>query len=235
MRSSFLLCATLIAVGVLGPGIARADGLLYQLPEDRSWVRFDVRYTLKREGMEQANQAKLTMASVGKAFEGADECRWIELRVQLNENGTERTLIRKLLIPEKYLKKGESPMEHVVRGWSKQGDQDVQRAEPDDGPWPAFLAGPLQDEKKLDKQLVESKLGALECAGVSGSVQFKAGDRDTKVVFETRLHEKAPFGVVSTRMQFEMKHDGQVQESVDATLKLADFGKDAESALPGYQ
>ena len=36
--------AAFIGACVPCPGIARADGLLYQLPEDRSWVRFDVRY-----------------------------------------------------------------------------------------------------------------------------------------------------------------------------------------------
>src|SRR5262249_42420817 len=37
MRFSLVLAA-LIGACVPCPGIARADGLLYQLPEDRSWV-----------------------------------------------------------------------------------------------------------------------------------------------------------------------------------------------------
>jgi hypothetical protein len=36
-------------------------------------------------------------------------------------------------------------------------------------------------------------------------------------------------------MQFEMKRDGKVQQTVDATLKLTDFGKDARSALPDHK
>ena len=40
MRSSLVLAA-FIGARVPCPGIARADGLLDQLPEDRSWVRFD--------------------------------------------------------------------------------------------------------------------------------------------------------------------------------------------------
>ena len=40
MRSSLVLAA-FIGARVPWPGIARADGLLYQLPEDRSWVRLD--------------------------------------------------------------------------------------------------------------------------------------------------------------------------------------------------
>ena len=43
MRFSLVLAA-FIGACVPCPGIARADGLLYQLPEDRSWVRFDAQY-----------------------------------------------------------------------------------------------------------------------------------------------------------------------------------------------
>jgi hypothetical protein len=55
------------------------------------------------------------------------------------------------------------------------------------------------------------------------------------VTFETRLHEKAPFEVVSSRMQFDVTRDGKVQQTIDATLKLTDFGRDAETALPGHR
>jgi hypothetical protein len=36
-------------------------------------------------------------------------------------------------------------------------------------------------------------------------------------------------------MQFEMKHDGKVQQTVDATTKLTNFGKDARTALPDHK
>src|SRR5262249_45897375 len=160
---------------------------------------------------------------------------WIEFKLHLKDSGMEHTLIRKLLIPEKYLKRGENATEHVVRGWAKYDHEAVARAVPVHGRWPAYLAGPLQDERKLGKQLVESKLGALMCEGVTGWMQYKEGDVHMKVTFETRLHEKAPFGVVSCRMQFEMKRDGKVLQTVDATLKLTDFGKDAETALPDHK
>ena len=207
--------------------------LLYQLPEDGSWVRFDIQYTFKSEGLEQSGQQTMTMASVGKAFEGSDECRWIGFKIQAIENGTERTWIRKLLIPVRYLKQGENPTLHVVRGWTQQEDGKVERAVPVHGRWPAFLAGPLQDKKKLAKQLVDSKLGPLMSEGVTGWIQFTEGNLNTKVTFETRLHEKAPFGVVSTRMVFEVTGDGP-PHTIDTTAKLTDFGRDAQSTLPGY-
>ena len=229
-----LLWATIVCVRLLYPGIVCADGLLYQLPEDRSWVRFDVQYIFKSEGVEQSGQQTLTMFSVGKTVEGSEQGRWIEFKIQANENGTERLWIRKLLIPERYLKKGENPTLHVIRGWTQQEDGKVERAVPVHGRWPAFLAGPLQDETKLAKQLVESRLGPLMCEGVAGWIEFAEGNLNTKVTFETRLNEKAPFGVVFTRMLFEVRGDGS-NYTIDSTAKLADFGKGAESALPGYK
>src|SRR5262245_2835245 len=237
MRWSRLLWGTVTCVCVLSAAIARADGLLYQLPEDGAWVRLDAQYTFKADGMEKPGQGTgtITMASVGKAVEGSEPCRWIEFKVQLKDIGPEQILIRKLLNPEKFLKKGENATAHVVRGWAKFNDEAVERAVPVHGRWPAYLAGPLQDEKKLDEQLVESKLGALKCEGVTGWIKYKEGDLHTKVMFETRLHEKAPFGVVSTRMQFGVKRDGKVQQTIDATAKLSDFGKDAKTALPDHK
>jgi hypothetical protein len=238
MRFSLLLLAAIIGGCVRCPGVARAEGLLYQLPEDRSWVRFAVQYTFKFDGTGQAVEGTgtgtMTMASVGKALEGPEACCWIEFKVHLKDSGTEHTLIRKLLIPEKYLKRGENPTAHVVRGWAKYDNEAVERAVPVHGRWPAYLVGPLQDERKLDKRLVDSKLGALMCDAVTGWIQYNEGDLHTKVTFETRLHEKAPFGVVSTRMVFEVKRDGKVHHTIDATAKLTDFGRDAETALPDH-
>jgi hypothetical protein len=232
----FSLLSALVLACLLAPVAANAEGLLYQLPEDGSWVRFDAPYTFKFDGMDKPDQGTgtMTMASVGKVLEGGQPCRWIEFNVHLKDSGTEHTLIRKLLIPEKYLKKGENPTQHVVRGWAKYDNEDVERAVPLHGRWPAYLAGPFQDEKQLDKQLVEGKLGSLECAGSTGWIQFSEGPLTSKVTFETRLHDKAPFGVLSTRMKFEMSVDGKPQGSIDAAATLTDLGTDAKSALPDH-
>jgi hypothetical protein len=222
---------------MLDPEMAHADGLLYQLPEDCSWVRFDIQYTYRFDGLEKAGRGMGTikMSSVGKARERSEACRWIEFTVKLKDGGTERTLIRKLLIPEKYLRKGENPTEHVVRGWAKFDDEDVERAVPVHGRWPAYLAAPLQEKKKLDEQLVESKLGALRCEGVNGWSEYKEGDLHTKVTYETRFHDKVTFGVASSRMQFEVKRNGKVQATIDGTAKLVDFGGDSKTALQDHK
>jgi len=73
------------------------------------------------------------------------------------------------------------------------------------------------------------------CEGVNGWTEFQEGDLHSKVTFDTRLHEKAPFGVVSCRMQFELKREGKLLQTVDATLKLTDHGKDAKTVLPDHK
>jgi hypothetical protein len=57
----------------------------------------------------------MTMASVGKAFEGSEECRWMEFKIQATENGAKRIWIRKPLIPVRFLKRGENPALHAGR------------------------------------------------------------------------------------------------------------------------
>jgi hypothetical protein len=228
------MAATIGAIATC-PRTASADGLLYQLPEDGSWVRFDSEYTFKVGEAAGRGTGTMTMASVGKTVEGKDACRWIEFDVRLKDSGNEHTLIRKLLIPEKHLKRGENGTEHVVRGWAKFDDEKVDRAVPLHGRWPAYLAGPLKDERKLANERVESKLGALECEGVTGFIEYHADDMDTKVTYEMRLHERAPFGVVSGRMLFEVTRDGKIAQTIDARLKLTDFGKDAKTALPEHR
>ena len=236
MRKVCILAA--VSVVCLFSSTAQADGLIYQLPEDGAWVRFDLVITSERDGMERTMTGSLTMSSVGRTQENGEDCRWIEFKLQMKRNEAQRTTIAKVLIPEKFLKKGENPLEHAVRVWEKQGDNEPRELEDPQSPrtpLPAFFSGPLKEVKKLDKEVVESKLGKLECEGLTGHNRFGDDQMEINVTYHTRLHAKAPFGVVTCRMDFEEKRDGNVQETGYLTLKLADFGEDAQSDLPGYQ
>ena len=48
---------------------------------------------------------------------------------------------------------------------------------------------------------------------------------------ETRLHGKAPFGVVTSNINLKISGQGP-QQDITMTLKLADVGKNAKSELP---
>ena len=242
MRALRILTAvTLLSVVA---GAARADGLLYQLPKDGDWVGFDYQGNIERYGMFKGT---LYMSSVGRTTEGEDNCRWIE--ISFRGTWTHHKILipekyvslHKILIPEKYLKKGENPGEHIVRGWQKFGDRDAMEMQ--EGTFSTamlsqLLPGPLEIAEKLDKKVVESKLGKLECEGLTGSTVFswrrRQREAETQSTYHMRLHKKAPFGVVSARIHSETTIDGQPSRTETITLKLSDFGEDQESELPDH-
>ncbi len=223
MRVLYTIAAA--AAWTLAATTACADGLLYQLPKDGAWAKYDL--TATGEGMGQTTQAKgsLRMASVGEVTEQGQPCRWIEVVVQGQSETPGGTTVRteevwKVLIPQKRLARGEAPLDHAIRAWeadirdrakktSSAPDKAREARQLKDvkdfshGPLPALLAGPLKDVKQLGKAEVESKLGKLSCEGVRGVLEFKDGIRRMRITLENRLHPKAPFGVVSSRCTIE--------------------------------
>lgn len=231
-----LFCAA-IAVGALLSGTAKADGLLYQLPDDGDWVRFDMEGKAGPTGNEMFT-GSLTMSSVGKATENGEPCRWIEFKFAFQRAGDtqERTIVAKVLVPEKHLGKGKAAYDNYIRGWMKQGENEVQALDKSNsnlaGPLPVFLCGPLLDQKELPKLEVDGKLGKLDCAGVTGRQEFTQGEMSMEAGYETRLHEKAPFGVATSQMTLNMKRNGETREAVTINLNLADLGKATLTELP---
>lgn len=223
---------------------AKADGLLYQLPEDGRWVRFHVNMTMEHGDAEPGKMTgSLTMRSVGQETVEGDKCRWIEFELipdkaegdpQAPPHGPPH-IIMKVLLPEANLQKGKEPLERLVKGWIKEGDDEPRELKDPNsehtGPLPAFLSGPLKDVKELDKKTIDTKLGKLECDGITANNVYKQGEATTTVQFETRLHDKAPFGVVTSKMQYDSKH-GDNEEKGTLALNLDDIGQDAKSSLP---
>ena len=90
-----------------------------------------------------------------------------------------------------------------------------------------FLHKPFDNPQKLEKTLVESKLGKTECEGVKAMETV----RGMKITYEIRLHDKAPFGVVTHHSIVEIKQN-EGTAVLSTKLTLSDFGTDAQSALP---
>jgi hypothetical protein len=55
---------------------------------------------------------------------------------------------------------------------------------------------------------------------------------DGRVRVQNYLHDKAPFGVVTSRWHFEFPDLGEGKSSIDADLSLIEVGKGAKSELP---
>ena len=89
MRSIFALAV--VALGALATEAALADGLVYQLPEDGSWVRYEL------EGCRPASsgnakqeigmRGNVTISSVGVVEVDNEPCRWIEVVVDAKQDG----------------------------------------------------------------------------------------------------------------------------------------------------
>lgn len=217
---ALIRCPLAVALALI-TAPAQAEGLLRRLPEDGTWVRY--RTQTQREGESDAQEGSLTIRSVGRLSEGNDTFRWIEY--QLVTGG--RTVLMKFLIPEEHFKGGARPLQHARRCWNKYGEQVSELNLPIGGEPLVFLSrylpGPLDNPQKLDKVVVESGLGELECDGLRGEMTALEKFRFS---YTLRLHKEAPFGVVTCR---------SVQGRYTTTLKLVEIGKDAESALPSYQ
>jgi hypothetical protein len=236
MTKNHALLSTLVAVtfACCAPPV-HADGLIYQLPPDGTMALYSIEAISNRDGMEVKTTGSLTMSSVGKVAVNGDGCRWIEVKFTLSTPEGDRTLVAKLLIPEKHLGRGKSPADNLIRGWVKVEQEEVQEIrdlkEERLSPFAVFLAGPPSNVKELDKIEVDSKLGKMPCAGLTAEQDFAREGITIKLKIENRLHEKAPFGIVTSRMNYSVERDGQTVDSGVFSLKLTDMGTTALSEL----
>jgi hypothetical protein len=224
------VCACVVAAPIC------ADGLVFRLPEDGTSARFSLDLKVGMQGVDKSAGGYLAMSSVGKETVDGQDCRWIEFKMVMEADGKEEAIIAKALLQEKGLKTGENPSAFMIRGWVKRGsrepealnDVNNQRA----GPLAFFLSGPPADNKKLDKAAIDTKLGKLDCEGVAGTTRFEQGAEKVAIKYATRLHEKAPFGVVETRMEFQVERDGNPRGQGELTLKILELTQGAKSELP---
>ncbi|MDA1013932.1 MAG: hypothetical protein O3A00_05695 [Planctomycetota bacterium] len=214
---------------------AIADGLAYQLPADGAWLKYEIKMKIPRAPEEFRDaRGTLKMSSVGKETVDGKACRWIEFAMNMKVGEREQEIVAKVLVPEADMKTGGKPFENKVRGWiRKRANQDAEAlGDRDPGPLPAFLAGPLQGEKKLDAtEITNAKLGKLQAEGVQGLIEYKERDRKYRVTFDSRKHKKSPFGVVSSKMKVERESDGEFQIEVEIEFELIDLGTGAKSQL----
>lgn len=233
MRSIFF-AALLTAVALIQA--ARADGLIYQLPDDGGQVRYDMAITLMVDSKEQNIKGSVTVSSVGQVTVEDEKCRWIEIKMISITEGQEQPVTTKMLIPEKHLGKGKSPADHLIRVWLKDGDAEAQEIKDFKAlellATRAFLAGPLKNPGELEKIEIDGKLGKLPCAGATGDQEFEFGTATLGINYENRLHEKSPFGVVAANWKIEIKNNGQALGTGTFKLTLTDTSNTALTELP---
>ncbi len=231
-----LLGGLLIAVGFVQS--AFADGLIYGLPDDGAQVRYDMDMDVTVGGQQIATKGSVTVSSVGQTTVDNEKCRWIEFKMIFKEDDTERLTLTKVLIPEKHLGKDKSPGENLIRAWVKEGDMPATEIkdlkDPRAAAAAAFLAGPPKNPGELEKVEIDNvKLGKVASAGVTGDQELDGpGGTQVSINMENRLHEKAPFGLVTANWKFELKANGQTVVQGMFKLTLAEINTTALSELP---
>jgi hypothetical protein len=228
---------TLVAFLAMQPNVTHADGLIYKLPQDGTSVELKVTGLVERDGKTEEMDGTIWVSSVGKKTVDGEVCRWIELKWAATQVKRDSTAVTKVLVPEKQLAAGKTPVSHVREVWYKMGDREAKEVTDLNGRraglLPAFLAGPFKDVTKVEAKTIDSGLGKLECKGVTGTVQFKQGSEDHKWTFTNWLNEKAPFGLVASEIKLSItESDGDVRLTSTMTLKAVKVGKDAVAEIP---
>jgi hypothetical protein len=226
MRRTATFCVAMLVAAAT----ARGDGLLYQVPADGTWARYDVTIT-NRVG--DKRKVEVTFKVVGTVEQNGEKLRWIEVKHPVEG----QTHIVKMLIPEKHLKAGEEPLRHVQRAWRKRGGRQPESLGQARGFWlEVLLAGPLSNVEKLEKAPVQSKLGERECEGLSGQARIvENGGYQLDLKYRVRRHPEAPFGVVACHVENKVSRNGRDQGTSSFDIILSDLGTDAESELQGYE
>lgn len=205
--------------GAGADGLMAPAGLIHRLPPDGTWARFE------------QNDTYVTIASVGKTMVAQQPCRWIEVILEMGG----RDLIWKLLIPEERLKGERNILEHALSVWHCKGREkalNITGMSPGDefGDLTFILAGPDQEVRSLGPQVVETKLGRLECAVWTGRQLTTFDEQEVDATFRQWVHEKAPFGVLRSEIEYAIKFDGRVFQNKDS-IALVEVGTGADSRI----
>lgn len=221
----FCSFVALLAIGSLfTTSQTQAQGLIWNLPEDGTWVRYEGTYSqLIRRPDSTAGDLQLewtrhlTIKSVGQeedTYQGqVQPCRWIELKVitgQVKEGlidaGPGGTRIYKLLVPEaaiagQILDAEGILVSHipVVRGFRKIGDEDAQPIE--SGAFQLYpLVSFLQHYRDLKTESTEASQiqipqGFVNATEWKGQVTMES--RSNRSVNEAQIwrSDDLPFGV----------------------------------------
>jgi hypothetical protein len=239
-------CASLLFLSAVSP--VAADGLVFALPEDRTAAVYEMELAFEQAGKKIIRPGSVKLASVGRAEVAGVQLRWLEITIDAAEENGKYRMIYKALIPEKALQEGGSPVECILKCWwtrkirekdaAKELKAELMDKHPHDEQWgylPTFiLTGAMTAKKRLAAVETDTIFGKAPCVGVSGKFDYEQETRLWQTTVETRLHPKAPFGVVSSRVAFQMERRGEKFTGL-ATFKLTEVIRNYDGELMKYR
>ncbi len=230
---SLVLGSWLLAFDTAIADEPKSGALIQTLPKDGTWAEFNV--NLKLNGQEAV--PKWSLRSVGQAFHGGKQCRFLEME-QTCDHPQLANVTWRLLIPEDEFGEGKDPLSKMVKCWVKYEPNEPELLESMQLKDPVFamlLAGPKQNLKNEEaKEKVSWQQGDLECSVVSGHNEIELGN--TKFGMKHRIfrHKDVPFGLAGMQQELNLNFGGQKQ-SATIKMTLKDHGKEAKAKLPDLQ
>ena len=247
---------------------ALGDGLIFQLPPDGAFVEFqgdgegearlavpkEIADNLPPKSRTQLSQKlklhyTVTLSSVGKVTRAGQPCRWIELRMKSegSMNGGKMEPvgdhILKVLVPEKYLKRGEDPLDHTILTFFNKkatAETGFDRIRYELERVRTVFPEPFQPIRQLPKMTIKTPAGTFaDCEVIAGETEFDRpllgeGRWEFKNNWQIALHKDAPFGVVEVRCESagqEISVGATTNLTTKYVLTLSRVGTGAKSEL----
>ncbi len=231
--SSLAMSTFLLVFDIAIADEPKSSALVQTLPKDGTWTEFNV--NVKLNGQEIVPSWKLR--SVGQAFHGGKQCRFIEME-QTCDHPQLANVTWRILVPEEEFGEGKDPISKMAKCWAKYGSNEPEVVESIPLKDPAFamlLAGPKQNLKTEEtKEKISWQQGDLECSVVSGHNEIEFGNTKFGMTHRIFRHKDVPFGLAGMQQELTASFGGQKQT---ATFKmtLKDHGKEAKAKLPDLQ
>ncbi|MSR56662.1 MAG: hypothetical protein EXS05_03185 [Planctomycetaceae bacterium] len=239
-----LACLMVGCVALVTPAVA--DESARTLPADGTWVRY-----FATAGVARPDETILhyTYSLVGTKTVNDQVCRWVEMKTEVRNVAYSE--IVKLLIPERELLEGKTPVKSLVRGWTKMNDDPVQsmleKESIDDAEywygWTTLVyPGPQRDAKVVrHPRIVEYQDDRLDIAE-GREMTYTASRRDASngntypIVIEAAYwtHPKVPLGWASAKLRVEYRRNDSLLRVGTCESSVQAFGIDAKSALPDH-
>ena len=224
------LCSWLLAFGIAIADEPKSAALFQTLPKDGTWIEFNVNVTLNGKEIVPIWKAR----SVGQAFHGGKQCRFIEME-QTCDDPRLANMTWRLLVPEDEFGEGKDPLSKAVKCWGKMEKNEPEAVESIELKDPIFamlLAGPKQNLKTEEaKAKVSWQQGDLECSVVSGHNEIEFGNTKFGMTHRVFRHKEVPFGLAGMQQELNASIGGQKQTAL-IKMSLRDYGKDAKPKLP---
>ncbi len=214
----------------------KSGALLQTLPADGVWATFDVNVKLNSQEFVLVETAR----SVGQAFHGGKQCRFLEFE-QTNDNPPSENIPQlgnltwRLLVPEEEFGEGKDPLSKAGKIWIKYDKQEPEVVGSIELKEPIFailFQGPKKNLKTEDaKEKISWQRGNLECSVISGQNESEFGIVKLGVTHRVFRHRDVPFGIAGMQQDVKASFGGR-EEKVSLRVSLRDHGKDAKAKMP---